>query len=180
MKIADEIRYSFEFIRQAKYVVYLDRNYRGADKSLARHGRKQARNHERNSRDFNNIGTRAVIKFYFPERQGAVNRYLLYPGADKSLVRPGRKQARNHERDSRDFNNIGTRAVIKLFFPAGQGAVNRYLLYPGADKSLVLPGRKQARGASSGTRAISTISIRELSSIFFSYKASRRRKFTPF
>jgi len=44
-------------------------------------------------------------------------------GADKSLVRPGRKQARNHVRDARDFNNIETRAVIKfLFFLARQGA----------------------------------------------------------
>jgi len=32
-----------------------------------------------------------------------------------SLVRPGRKQARKHIRDARDFNNIETRAVIKFF-----------------------------------------------------------------
>ena len=37
-----------------------------------------------------------------------------YWGADKSLARPGRKQARKHVRDARDFNNIETRAVIKL------------------------------------------------------------------
>ena len=36
-----------------------------------------------------------------------------YRGADKSLARPGRKQARKHVRDGRDFNNIETRAVIK-------------------------------------------------------------------
>jgi len=41
----------------------------------------------------------------------------LYRGADKSLARPGRKQARKHVRDARDFNNIETRAVIKFFFP---------------------------------------------------------------
>ena len=40
----------------------------------------------------------------------------LYRGADKSLVRPGTKQARKHVRDARDFNNIETRAVIKFFF----------------------------------------------------------------
>jgi len=40
----------------------------------------------------------------------------MYRGADKSLARPGRKQARKHVRDARDFNNIETRAVIKLFF----------------------------------------------------------------
>ena len=36
-------------------------------------------------------------------------------GADKSLARPGRKQARKHVRDARDFNNIETRAVINFF-----------------------------------------------------------------
>ena len=39
----------------------------------------------------------------------------MYRGADKSLARPGRKQARKHVRDARDFNNIETRAVIKIF-----------------------------------------------------------------
>jgi len=39
-----------------------------------------------------------------------------YRGADKSLALPGRKQARKHARDARDFNNIETRAVIKFFF----------------------------------------------------------------
>jgi len=33
-----------------------------------------------------------------------------------SLALPGRKQARKHVRDVRDFNNIETRAVIKCFF----------------------------------------------------------------
>ena len=40
-------------------------NIRGADKSLARAGRKQARKHVSDARDFNNIETRAVIKFVF-------------------------------------------------------------------------------------------------------------------
>ena len=40
----------------------------------------------------------------------------MYRGADKSLARPGRKQARKHDRDARDFNNIETRAVHKFFF----------------------------------------------------------------
>ena len=44
----------------------------------------------------------------------------MYRGADKSLARPGRKQARKHVRDARDFNNIETRAVIKLFFLQGK------------------------------------------------------------
>ena len=47
----------------------------------------------------------------------------IYRRTDKSLTRPGRKQARKHVRKSRDFNNIETRAVIKFFFfPARQGA----------------------------------------------------------
>jgi hypothetical protein len=41
----------------------------------------------------------------------------VYRGADKSLARPGRKQARKHVRDAHEFNNIGTRAFIKFFFP---------------------------------------------------------------
>jgi len=40
-------------------------NYRGTDKSLARLGRKQARKHVRDARAFDNIETRAVIKFVF-------------------------------------------------------------------------------------------------------------------
>ena len=30
----------------------------------------------------------------------------MYRGADKSLAHPGRKQARKHVRDARDFNNM--------------------------------------------------------------------------
>jgi len=40
----------------------------------------------------------------------------IYRGVDKSLARPGRKQARKHVRDARDFNNNEMQAVIKLFF----------------------------------------------------------------
>jgi len=39
-----------------------------------------------------------------------------YRGADKFLVRAGRKEAGKHVRDARDFNNIETRDVIKFFF----------------------------------------------------------------
>jgi len=39
-----------------------------------------------------------------------------YPGADKSLAQPGRKQARKHVRDAHHFNKIETRAVIKFHF----------------------------------------------------------------
>jgi len=50
-----------------------------------------------------------------------INRISLYRAADKSLARPGRKQARKHVTDANDFNNIETRAVIKFIFPARQG-----------------------------------------------------------
>jgi len=43
----------------------------------------------------------------------------MYRGADKSLARPGRKQARKHVRDARDYNKIETRAVIKFLFLHG-------------------------------------------------------------
>ena len=46
--------------------------------------------------------------------------YSHYRGADKPLARPGRKQARKHVRDSRDFNNIETRVVIKFLFLQGK------------------------------------------------------------
>jgi len=41
---------------------------------------------------------------------------IIYRSADKSLDRPGKKQARKHVREARDFNNIEPRAVIKIFF----------------------------------------------------------------
>ena len=45
-----------------------------------------------------------------------------YRCADKSLARPGRKQARVHVRDARDFNNINASCHQVSFFPARQGA----------------------------------------------------------
>jgi len=41
--------------------------------------------------------------------------HLVYRDADKSLARPGRKQARKYCRDARDFIKIETRADIKFF-----------------------------------------------------------------
>ena len=43
----------------------IGKNYRGADKSLARPERKQVRKHVRDARDFDKLETRAVIKFLF-------------------------------------------------------------------------------------------------------------------
>ena len=45
-----------------------------------------------------------------------------YRGADKSLARPGRKQARKHVGEARDFNNIEAPAVINSH-PHPQGKV---------------------------------------------------------
>ena len=44
-------------------------------------------------------------------------RRMIFQGADKSLARPGRKQAQKHVRDAHDFSNIETQAVIRFFFP---------------------------------------------------------------
>jgi len=42
----------------------------------------------------------------------------MYQDADKSLARPGRKQAQKHVMDTRCFNE--TRAVIRFFFLQGK------------------------------------------------------------
>ena len=44
----------------------------------------------------------------------------MHRSADKSLARPGRKQAQKHVRDARDFSNIETRAVVKFIFLQGK------------------------------------------------------------
>ena len=70
--------------------------YRGAVKSLARPGRKEAQNHVRDMRDFsNNIETRAVIKFLFsckaPKEIHAIQTETLasfIPGRAKDLSAP--------------------------------------------------------------------------------------------
>ena len=65
---------------------------RGADKPLARSGRKQPRKHVRASRDFNNIETRAVINFFLqgtaPKEIHAILRETFacfLPGRPKGL-----------------------------------------------------------------------------------------------
>ena len=47
------------------------------------------------------------VSLYKPVIHHAVKKYpAFYRGADKSLARPGMKQARKHIRDARDFNKI--------------------------------------------------------------------------
>jgi len=68
----------------------------GADKSLARPATEQARKHIRDARDFNNIETRAVIKFFFlqgkaPKEIHAILTETLaffLPGQAKDLSAP--------------------------------------------------------------------------------------------
>ena len=53
----------------------------------------------------------------------------IYRGADKSLARPRRKQARKCVRNARDFKNMEPRAVIQFFFlHARQGAEGIYAI----------------------------------------------------
>ena len=65
---------------------------------------------------------------------------MLYRGADKSLARPGRKQARKDVKDARDFNNIETQAAIKDFFLQGEAPKEIHAILTEA-LSCFLPGR---------------------------------------
>jgi len=60
-------------------------------------------------------------------------------GADKSLARPGRKQARKHVRDARDFN-IEKRAVIKFLFLQGKALKEIHAILT-ETSACFLPGR---------------------------------------
>ena len=66
--------------------------------------------------------------------------YTLYRGADKSLARPGRKQARKHVRDARDFNNIETRTVMIFFFLQGKAPKEIHAILT-ETLACLLPGR---------------------------------------
>ena len=75
----------------------------------------------------NLLSKRIFIKFWFScfcryaatfyiHKTYKIPKLIVADNTDKSLARPGRKQARKHFRDARDFNNIETRAVIKFTF----------------------------------------------------------------
>jgi len=88
-------------LRLKNSALYLPRTYRGADKFLARPGRKQARKHVRDARDFN-IDTRAVIKFFLhgkaPREIHAILTETLacfLPGRSKDLSAPLHLQEHN-------------------------------------------------------------------------------------
>jgi len=69
-----------------------------------------------------------------------INKFSKVPGADKSLARPGRKQARKDVRDGRDFDKIKTRAVIKFFFLQGKAPKEIHTILT-ETLACLLPGR---------------------------------------
>ena len=113
--------------------------YRGTEKSLARPGRKQAGKYVRDARDFSNIKTRAVIKFFFlqgkaPKEIHAILTQTLacfLPGSAKDLSAP--LYYITH------FNNIETRAVIKCLFLQGKAPKEIHAIL--TETACLLPGR---------------------------------------
>ena len=77
---------------------------------------------QKQSRNFIFVCCPPHLSYFLPASVDLVHQNTKYLGADKSLARLGRKQARKHVRDARDFNNIETRTVIKFVFPAREGA----------------------------------------------------------
>jgi len=81
---------------QAEKCVRVEGTYRGADKSLARPGRKEALKHVRDAREFNKIETRAASNFLFlqgksPKEIRAIlteTLACLLPGRAKNLSAP--------------------------------------------------------------------------------------------
>ena len=59
------------------FSLYVQQWYRCVDKSLAQAGRQQARKHVRDVRDFNNIETLAVIKFFFLQGKAPTEIYAI-------------------------------------------------------------------------------------------------------
>ena len=57
---------------------------------------------------------------FFRNLQNFALTHDIYRGAVKSLARSGRKQARKHVRDARDFSNIEMRAVVEYLFWQGK------------------------------------------------------------
>ena len=68
------------------------------------------------TQNFNNSNAIISIHNIYEEMQF----FIKYWGSDKSLAWPGRKQAWELVTDTPNFNNMETRAVIKLFFLHGR------------------------------------------------------------
>jgi len=84
---------------------------------------------------------------YFSKYQTVSQHKRKYRGADKSLARPGSKQARKHARDARDFNNIETLATIKFFFLQGKALKEIHAILT-ETLARFLPGRARDLSAS--------------------------------
>ena len=88
--------------------------------------------------------------------------YVIYWGSDKSLARPGRKQARKRVWDARDFKNIEMRVVIKLFFPPRKTPNEIYAILT-ETLACFLPGRTKDLSAPQGAEGNSRNSDRNIS-----------------
>jgi len=73
--------------------------------------------------------------------------YRLYRGADKSLARRGRKQARQYVRDARDSDKIEMRAVMKFLFLQGEAPKEIHAVLT-ETLGCFLPGRAKGLSAS--------------------------------
>jgi len=71
----------------------------------------------------------------------------IYRVADKSLTQPGRKHARKHVKNARDFNKIETRAVINVLFLQGKAPKEIHAILTGT-LTCLLPGRAKDLSAS--------------------------------
>ena len=110
-------------------------------------------------------------------------------GADKSLARPERKQARKHVRDVRDFNNIETRAVIKFVFLQGKAPKEIHAILTETLASFI-PGRAKDLSAPLYKEGILTAGIKmhvkfwwgnlrgTISTIIFTYGTTSLDKIT--
>ena len=96
------------------------------------------------------------------------------PGADKSLARPGRKLARKHVRDARDFNNIVTRVITKFFFLHEKVQKEIHAILTETLASF-LPGR--AKDLSARLYTANSASFRAFWCVLLCRRASRYRRF---
>ena len=86
----------------------------------------------------------------------------MYRRAVKSLPLPWRKQARKHVRDVRDFNNIETRAVIKVFFFLQGKAPKEIHIILRETLACFLPGRAKDLSASLYVEVLKSVSEKRL------------------
>jgi len=71
------------------------------------------------TRAISSTSRRELSSSFFSSKARGPQEAFIYRDANKSLARPGKKQARKHVRDARDFN-IETRAAIKSLFLQGK------------------------------------------------------------